>query len=72
MQTGAVTVSVGNLSLWGHIHFQVTDYSSVLILKDRGFRLESSLVLIFFPFFIENFAKKEGTSDILLCGAGAG
>ncbi|NXJ54563.1 SCN5A protein, partial [Spizaetus tyrannus] len=34
--------------------------------------LESSLILIFFPFFIENFAKKEGTSDILLCGSGAG
>ncbi|NXR04654.1 SCN5A protein, partial [Sagittarius serpentarius] len=34
--------------------------------------LESSLFLIFFPFFIENFAKKEGTSDILLCGPGAG
>lgn len=53
---------------------QVTGYSSLLILNDRGFRLESALGLIFFPlyFLIDDFARKNGTVDILLCGPGAG
>lgn len=57
-----------------HSLLQVTGYSSLLILNDRGFRLESALGLIFFPpfFLIDDFAKKNGTVDILLCGPGAG
>lgn len=53
---------------------QVTGYSSLLILNDRVFRLQSALGLIFFFLFflIDDFALKNGTEDILLCGHGAG
>lgn len=56
-----------------HSLLQVTGYSSLLILNDRGFRLESALGLRFFSLFlIDDFARKNGTVDILLCGPGAG
>lgn len=59
-----------------HSLLQVTGYSSLLTINDRGFRLESALGLIFssplFFFSIDDFARKNGTVDILLCGHGAG